>query len=57
MSEHFICDEMLDAGERAEKQAEELKMSRRDRAMEVFLVMREIERLALMGGNHEGTIH
>lgn len=57
MSEHFICDEMLDAGEMAEKKGEELNMPHRLRAMNVFLVMREIERLALMGGDHEGTIH
>lgn len=53
MSSHFLCDEMLDAGELAEKLAEEEEMPRRDRARFVFLQMREIERLALMEGNHE----
>jgi hypothetical protein len=56
VSEHFICDEMLDVGEKAERLAEEENMPRRERAKYVFLMMREVEDLALMRGKSE-AIH
>lgn len=56
MSEHFICDEMLDAGEKQLQQAADRGTDKRMTALQVFLVMREIERMALAGGPSE-TVH
>ena len=56
MSEHFICDEMIDAGERQLEQCEDKGMSQRNTVRLIFLVMREIEDMALRGGESE-TVH